>query len=209
MSMRKFCGTALLLTGAILIFGGLSSANLQATTISMKLSGPGVVNDSTVKAGQKVSLDIYSENDEEWAGITFTFKMSSPTIKKVEFPSDSSGINERGNAHGFNGWQDKSIWDLFVKVPEYEVNGELPEVFGVGAAVVKNKYKPHPKQKILSFDVRFTETGTITVDSTTFAENGGMKGAWKVARSPRITPVRKESQEPVKWTGPVRFKVVK
>lgn len=205
--MRKFCGSALLLTGAILIFGGLSSTNLQATTISMKLSGPGVVNDSTVKAGQKVSLDIYSENNEEWGGISFTFKMTSPTIKKVEFPSDSTAINERGNAHGFNGWQDKSIWDMFVKFPEYEVNGQLPEVFGVGALVVKNKYKPHPKQKILSYDVRFTEAGSVTIDSTSIPGSGG--SLWKVARSPRVTPVGKESQEPVKWTGPVRFKVVK
>lgn len=205
--MRKFCGSALLLTGAILIIGGFTSTNVQATTISMKLSGPGVVNDSTVKAGQKVSLDIYSENNEEWQGITFTFKMTSPTIKKVEFPSDSTGINERGNVHGFNGWQDKSIWDLFVKVPEYELNGELPEVFGVGAAVVKNKYKSHPKQKILSFDVRFTETGAVIIDSTSIPGNGG--SVWKVARSPRVTPVGKESQEPVKWNGPVRFKVVK
>lgn len=189
----------------VLLVGGMA-LTASATKISMKLSGPGVVNDSTVKANQKISLDVYAENDDDWAGITFGFKISSPTIKAIVYPKDSTAMNRSKNAHGFNGWQDNSIFDLGgVRIAEADMNGELPDVIGVGAAVVKNKYKAHPLQKILSFDVLFKEEGKVTVDSTFFPPGG----FWKVARSPRVTPAGKDSQQPVKWGGPVRFKVVK
>ena len=50
----------ILLLLALFLFTGSSMA---AGTISAKISGPGAVNDTTVKAGEKFSIDIYLTND--------------------------------------------------------------------------------------------------------------------------------------------------
>ncbi|NOY88347.1 MAG: hypothetical protein GXO93_03010, partial [FCB group bacterium] len=67
----------------------LSAGSLLAISISVKLSGPGVVNDSTIKVGKKVSFDIYIDNDATFQGFTMGFKLTSPDIKNIIHVPDS------------------------------------------------------------------------------------------------------------------------
>ncbi|RME31513.1 MAG: hypothetical protein D6800_00700 [Candidatus Zixiibacteriota bacterium] len=170
--------------------------SLRATDVSMAISGPGAVNDSTIKAGKKVSVDIYWANDHQPMGFTTGFKITSDNIKRIIHPADSgNGINPRGDVKGYNGWQDRSIWDLggvFVVTRNWD--GELPDTIGFGGAVVKKRYKPHPKQKVLSFDIIVPDTGTIVIDSSFFPPGG----YWKFG--PKGHPT---------WAGPYKFHVIK
>ena len=70
--------------------------------ISVKVAlGAGAVNDSTIKAGEKVSLDIYLANDKPHRGMTFGFKLSSADIKAVVHVADSgNGLNKNGDIRG-------------------------------------------------------------------------------------------------------------
>ena len=167
-----------------------------ATDVSMGISGPGAINDSTIKAGEKVSVDIYWANDHQPMGFTTGFKIVSETIKKIiHVPDSGNGINPRGDVKGYNGWEDRSIWDLQgVFVVERDWDGILPDTIGFGGAVVKKRYKPHPKQKVLSFDIIVPDTGILVIDSSFFPPGG----YWKFGPEGRPT-----------WAGPYRFRVVK
>ena len=190
--MRGFKSIVLLVAGVL-----LCSAMVMATSVGVKISGPGAVNDSTIKAGQNVNFDIYFNNDTEWRGFSLGFKFASPNIKTVVHVADSgNGLNKRGDVKGFNSWQDKSIWDLGgVYVVESDWNGKLPELLGFGGICVKQRYKPHDTQKNLSVTMRFNDPGKITVDSSYFPPTG----KWLFA-SPNYKP---------KWNGPYKFTVVK
>ncbi len=187
------------LKSMVLLFAGtlICISTASATTVSVKISGPGAVNDSTIKAGQNVNFDLYFLNDVEWRGFSLGFKFSSPDIKNVIHVADSgNGLNDRGDVKGFNGWQDKSVWDLGgVYVVETDWNGKLPEVMGFGGVTVKQRYKPHPNEKKISMTMKFTDPGTIIVDSTFFPPTG----KWLFA-IPNTKP---------KWGGPYKFTVVK
>jgi hypothetical protein len=169
-----------------------------STLVSVKVSGPGVVNDSTLKANEKVSVDIYFDNDTIWKGFSLGFKLVSMDIKHVVHVVDSGkGVNERGDIKAFNGWQDNSVWDFGgLYVVERDWDGKLPDLLGFGGVSVKRHFGPTKEsQKNLSFDIIISEPGTLVVDSAFYPPGG----KWMFSL-PSYTP---------KWAGPYRFKVVK
>jgi hypothetical protein len=190
--MKRFMGIC-----ALGLFCAVFSMTAAAVEISMKISGPGAVNETTIKVGQKVSFDVYMVNDTVWSGFSLGFQVKSPTIKSVIHPKDSGkGVNARGDIKAFNGFQDKSVWDFNgLYLIEAGWNGTLPDTIGFGGISAKSSYAPHPLQKNLSFDLVFPETGTIVVDSSFFPPGG----EWIFAL-PTHVPV---------WKGPYKFTVVK
>ena len=170
------------------------------TTISLGLSGPGAVNDSTIKAGQAVSVDIYWENkDSDLRGFTTGFRLYSPTIKTiVHVPDSGKGINPQGDLKAFGGWEGTGAWDFTgIRAVPTDWDGKLPDTIGFGGLRAKIEYTPHPKKKVLSFTVIVPEAGEIDVDST-FYRPGGV---WAIAdpNGKEIPPV---------WKGPYKFKVI-
>ena len=168
----------------------------DGSMIVFKLSGPGAVNDSTIKAGEKVSFDIWMSNLKPRRGLSVGFKLTSDDIKEVIHPADSGkGLNKRGDVKGHNGWHDKSIFDFTGVLPaEKDWDGILPDTLGFGALVVKSSYEPHDMMKTLSFDLIVPTPGTLHVDSTYFPPGGN----WQYGLGGRPG-----------WGGPYTFKVVK
>ncbi len=189
----------LLSAAAVLMVFGVGSA--LAGSVGMKISGPGAVNDSTIKAGDTVTVDIYIANDTTFTGFSLGFKIVSKDIKKVVHVADSgNGLNDLGDIKGHNGWNDKSIWDFGgVFAVERDWDGELPETLGFGGLCVKQKYTPHEKMKVLSFDMIVPDTGTITIDSSFFPPGG----RWLFS-----APPPGPAEEP-DWLGPYTFQVAK
>ena len=184
-----------------IFFLAFGVSSVLASSVSMKISGPGAVNDSTIKAGEKVSVDIYIANDSVFKGYSLGFTVKSPTIKTVVHVADSgNGLNDRGDIKGYNGWDDKSIWDFGgVFVVERDWDGELPEVLGFGGLSIKKIYEPHELAKVLSFEMIVPDTGVITIDSSFFPPGG----TWMFSAPP---PARTEEPD---WLGPYTFKVIK
>jgi hypothetical protein len=194
--MKSVKGWILVVT---LLFIGIGSA--LGASVSMKISGPGAVNDTTIKAGEKVFFDIYVVNDTIFTGFSLGFAIKSPTIKTIiHVPDSGNGLNRNGDVKGYNGWEDKSIWDFAgVMVAEQsDWDGVLPELLGIGGICIKKDYMPHELMKVLSFEAIIPEPGVITVDSSFFPPGG----TWMFAGSPGpvVTP---------EWGGPYTFKVVK
>ncbi len=171
-----------------------------ATSVSMKISGPGAVNDSTIQAGKEVSVDIYVANDTVFSGFSLGFSIKSPAIKSItHVPDSGNGLNENGDIKGYNGWEDKSIWDFAgILVVERNWDGKLPELLGFGGLCIKKDYMPHDLVKVLSLDIIVPEAGMITIDSSFFPPGG----KWMFAAS--LGPT-----EGPKWGGPYTFKVIK
>ncbi len=175
------------------------SASSQ-TTISLGLSGPGAVNDSTIKVGQPVSVDIYWENkDPDRRGFTTGFQIYSPTIKTIVHVADSGkGIDPAGDLKAFGGWEGTSTWDFTgIRSVLNDWDGKLPDTVGFGGLRAKIEYTAHPKKKVLSMTILVPEAGVIVVDSS-FYRPGGI---WVIA-----TPDGKEV--PPVWKGPYKFKVI-
>ena len=175
----------------------------HAATVSMKLSGPGAVNDSTIKAGEKVSFDVYIENDATRLGFTLGFKMTSDDIKKVVHVADSgNGLNELGDLKGHNGFHDASIWDIFgVMAVESDWDGVLPDTVGFGGLATKAGYAAGKMEKKLSWECVVPEAGTLVVDSCFFPPGG----KWLFSSPADIA----DSAYTPGWLGPYKFKVVK
>lgn len=179
------------------------------TIVSLGLSGPGAVNDSTIKVGQPVSVDIYWTNkDEDRRAFTTGFKVFSETIKSIKhwpdsgksytLPDSSKGISELGDIRAHAGWEGTNVWDFTgLRIISIDWNGTLPDTIGFAGLVVKNRYGPHDKKKVLSWAMVVPQAGTITVDSTFFRPGN----QWVI-----IGPDAKEVK-PV-WGGPYKFKVV-
>ncbi|UCC45093.1 MAG: hypothetical protein JSU65_04020, partial [Candidatus Zixiibacteriota bacterium] len=123
----------------------LAAAAAMGASVSLKLSGPGAVNDSTIAIGQNVFVDIYWANDKDRRGFTAGFVIKSEDIKTVVHVADSGkGLNELGDVKGYNGWEDKSVFDITgVMVPTNDWDGELPDILGFGGAVAKQMWGPH------------------------------------------------------------------
>ncbi|MDH4157525.1 MAG: hypothetical protein OEW00_09660 [candidate division Zixibacteria bacterium] len=192
---------AILLTGFLVLT--LAAAAFSATAVSMKVTGPGVVNDTTLKAGEKVSFDIYTTTDTLRTGFTLGFTIKSSDIKKVVHVSDSGkGLNANGDIKGYNGWQDKSIWDLQgVFAVERDWDGQLPDLIGFGGVAVKIGYRKEVEpSKKLSFELVVPETGTLVVDSAFFPPGG----EWIFSAPEEIELLHVPA-----WDGPHKFKIVK
>ena len=177
-------------------------ASVGATGISLKLSGPGAVNDSTIKAGETVSVGILIENDTIFTGFTMGFKITSPDLSSVVHVADKgNGLNEAGDIKGFNGWQDESVWDFNgVWVRETNWDGELPDTLGFGGLAVKKNYTAHKTEKKLSFDIMVHQAGTLIIDSSFYPPGG----KWLFSAPARIGV----SLSP-NWGGPYKYNVVK
>ncbi|MEW6413442.1 MAG: hypothetical protein AB1483_13380 [Candidatus Zixiibacteriota bacterium] len=189
--MRRF-----LLLLAVFAAATVLAGSAMAAGIALKISGPGAVNDSTIKAGEKVSFDLYFENDTVFTLINVGFKITSPDIAAVTHVADSGkGRNVMGDVKAYNGFQDNSIFDMGgLHVVETDWDGKLPELIGFGALCVQNTYQPHPMQKNISMDMIFKTPGTVVVDSAFFPP----RGVWMFA-APKVSPT---------WPGPYKFTVV-
>jgi hypothetical protein len=183
--MSVFVCASLILAGAAM-----------AGEISMKLSGPGVVNDSTIKAGQSVSADLYFSNDKVRRGISFGLKFTSDNIKRMVHVADSgNGLNDVGDVKGYNGWQDKSVFDFTgVIVSQDDWDGVMPDTIGFAGIVIKKRWQPQDLQKQLSITFMMPDTGTVVVDSSFFPPGGD----WMY-----------DNNDKPEWGGPYKIKVVK
>jgi len=187
----------LAIVGLLLLAVSAASEN----SITMKVSGPGVINDSTLKVGEQVTFEIYTTTDTIRTGFTFGFTLKSDDIKSITHVADSgNGLNANGDIKGYAGWQDKSIWDLAgVFAVERDWDGQIPELIGFGGISVKMGYpKELEPTKKLSFDVIVPEAGTLVVDSSFFPPAGG----WYYS-----SPKHIELLNSPKWDGPHVFKV--
>lgn len=182
----------------------LMAGSVTAGSLKLKLSGPGAVNDSTIKAGEKVSLDIYCSNDTLRTGFTFGLSIKSPdsTIKNIIHVVDTAGgLNDSGDIKGYNGWENKSIWDFAgVMVVEKDWDGILPELIGFGGLAIKKSFNPQELGKVMSIELIVNEIGTLVVDSSFYPPGG----KWIFASPPDKAP-----PEAPEWDGPYRYKVVK
>ncbi len=183
------------------LFSLVVTSLLMATSVSMKISGPGAVNDTTIKAGEQVSVDIYVATDTVFNGFSFGFSIESPSIKSItHVPDSSKGLNRNGDVKGYNGWEDTTLWDFQgVFAIESDWEGQLPELIGFGGVSFKKDYRPHDLMKVLSFDIVLPDTGMITVDSSFFPPGG----KWMFAGAPTTKIVEPQ------WGGPYKFKVIK
>ncbi len=186
------------LIGLVLAVSLLGGAAFGAS-VSVGVSGKGAVNDSTVIAGEPFSVDVYVANDSVQRGFTLGFKLTSDNIKKVVHVADSGkGMSIKGDVKGYNGWQDKSIWDLNgVFVVESNWDGNLPDTVGFGGVCVKLKYSPHEKMKCLSMDLMVPTEGTLVVDSSFWFPSG----IWIFAGDNQTARIPK-------WGGARKVKVV-
>lgn len=181
----------------------LMAASGMATTVSMKLSGAGMVNDSTIKAGEKVSLEIYLDNEKPRVGMSIGFKISSPdkSIATIIHPADSGkGMEEsEGDIKGYNGFEGKALFDLLNRPVFSDWDGKLPDVMGFMAHIFKKTWEKMPMQKCYSIDLIVPTAGTIEVDSAFFPPGG----KWILVTKAELPP------DIPAWKGPYKFKVVK
>jgi hypothetical protein len=61
-----------------LFFLAFGVSSILASSVSMKISGPGAVNDSTIKVGEKVTVDIFIVNDTVFRGYSLGFTVKRP-----------------------------------------------------------------------------------------------------------------------------------
>ncbi|RKX23076.1 MAG: hypothetical protein DRP35_00350 [Candidatus Zixiibacteriota bacterium] len=185
-----------------LIILTITAVMLNSAEIKMAVSGPGVINDSTLKVGEKVSFDIYVSNEIKRTGFTFGFAVKSPDIKTVVHVSDSgNGLNDNGDVKGYNGWQDNSIWDFAgVFAVERDWDGNLPELLGFGGLSIKKSYDVEELSKKLSMEMIIPESGTLVIDSAWYPPGG----KWVFSSPPRIAP-----EAAPEWFGPYKYSVVK
>ncbi len=180
----------------------LAAGMVYSADVSMKISGPGKVNDSTIKAGEKVSFDVYISNEIDRQGLSVGFKWYSPdsTIKEIKHPADSGkGMeNTNGDAKAYGPYEGHTTFDIMNAFVSEDWDGKLPDVAGFMAHIMKKSYKAHETMKAYSIDVIVPTPGTLAVDSSFF----GTGGRWLMMTSPT-------SEHTPSWKGPYTFKVVK
>jgi hypothetical protein len=188
----------------------IAAASWGQTAISVGISGPGAVNDSTIKVGQPVSVDIYwSNKDDDRRGFTTGFRISSETIKSIKhWPDSGKGFTwaDSGkvidttsvDVRAHSGWEGTNTWDFTgIRQVPIDWDGNLPDTIGFGGLVVKSHYGVHDKKKVLSWTMVVPQAGMIVVDSTYFRPGG----VWAIVGvdAVEIKPA---------WGGPYKFKVV-
>ena len=173
-----------------------SAASAQNAELKLKLSGPGAVNDSTIKAGQPLDVEVHCSTKIERTGYSFGLKFTSKSITSIQQIVDSgNGINDAGSIKGHNFWKDKSFFDFGFGVKEEDWDGKLPEHLGFWGLSAKRGLPPIEMTKAFSISIIIPDTGTLVVDSAFFPP----AGSWMFA-PPGDAP---------KWSGPYKFKVVK
>ncbi|MFH1686617.1 MAG: hypothetical protein ABIE70_03745 [bacterium] len=185
------------------VFGALLMTSVVwGSSVSLQLSGKGAVNDSTIKAGEPVSVDIYFTNDDIRTGITLGWAITSPDIKEITHVADSGhGLNERGDVKGYNGWEGAEVWDLFgMFIVESDWDGAMPDLLGIGALSNQKSYDPHELEKKLSFELLIPQAGTLVIDSAFYPPGGKWLYSSPVDVAPSHVPA---------WGGPYTYKVVK
>ncbi len=196
--MRTF---RIAVVAAVILLLGASAA--FSATVSMKISGPGKVNDSTIKAGEKVSFDVYITNEVDRQGLSVGFKFYSPdsTIKAIVHPADSGkGMeNTKGDVKAYGQYEGHKMFDIMNAAVTENWDGQLPDVLGFMAHIMKKVYTKHDDMKAYSMDVVVPTAGTLVVDSSFF----GSGGVWMMVTEPTMDP-----HYPT-WKGPYTFKVVK
>lgn len=191
---------------ALLLALVLSAGSVFAegtTDVYIGISGPGAVNDSTIKAGEKVSVDVYwSNSQDDLRAFATGFRMYSPDIAKIVHVKDSgaaNALNDDGDVKGYNGWENSDVWDFTgVLDVQPDWDGVLADTVGFGGFVIKQHYGVHEKMKVLSWDIMVPDAGTLMIDSSFFPPGG----KWLVVHTSR-TEVRPA------WHGPYKFSVVK
>ena len=173
-----------------------------AIDITMKIEGPGAINDTTIKAGEPVTFELYWANDiDDLRGFATGFTIVSKTIEKIVHVKDTlGGLTPLGDIKGYNGWENSSKWNFNgVMVRQSDWDGVLPDTIGfAGLVSSKDNYNKHEKMKVISWEMIVPEPGTIVVDSAFYPPGG----VWEVAVG---------NGEPTRptWDGPHKFKVVK
>lgn len=182
---------------AVTMIGVLAVGSVlaQKAAVTLAISGPGAVNDSTIKAGQPVDLDIYCANDKDRTGFSLGFAIKSPSIKSIKHVADSTGMNETGNIKGHNAWDGKVVFDFDIGANEIDWDGKLPDLVGFWGLCIKRVLPPLESTKAFSIRVIVPDTGILVVDSSYFPP----AGSWLYA-PPAHAPA---------WSGPYSFKVVK
>ena len=180
----------------VALLAAAGSVLAQKASVSMRLSGPGAVNDSTIKAGEPVDLDIYCGNDKDRTGFSLGFAVKSPNIKTITHVADSgNGLNPTGNVKGHNAWEGKVVFDFDIGANEIDWDGKLPDLIGTWGLCIKRVLPPMEPTKAFSIRVIVPDTGTLTVDSSYFPPAGSFLYA-----PPAKVPA---------WGGPYNFHVVK
>jgi hypothetical protein len=197
-TMRVICAAVLVLCLTAVV------AMAAETDVLLKISGPGAVDSTTIKAGQPVSFDFYFANNKDHGrGFTTGFCIKSKDIKKIVHAADKSGgLSESGDIKGYNGWETAGIWDLGgVYIPRPDWDGNLPDTMAFAGAVVKKLYNKHPLLKVLSWNLVINEPGQLVVDSC-FVRPGS---AWQIVHADSTGLVISAPG----WKGPYIFNVVK
>lgn len=198
--------TTRVLSCALLVVCFAASMVLAANTeVSLKISGPGAVDSTTIKVGEPVNFDFYFANNADGGrGFTTGFCLKSEDIKKVTHVTDSGkGLNDEGDIKGYNGWQNTEVWDFAgVWTPRPDWDGVLPDTMGFAGAVVGTRYNKHEKKKVLSWSLQFDEAGSVTVDSC-FVRPGTV---WQIIH---VDADGNRTETKPSWGGPYTFKVVK
>ena len=207
MSLFRIVAVAVLLlfTAATLILGQDEATKSQeaspAPSVSHKLAGDGVVNDSTIKAGQPVTVEVYMTNDTIRSGLSVGFRITSDDIEKIVHVGDSgNGMTDLGDLKAYNGFETKQYFDLnglWINTSAW--NGNLPDTIGIAGLNIKAEYPPHNKMKTLSFDIMVPTAGTIVIDSS-FCQPGITWKTFKKVNRPR--------PDFPTWDGPYRITVV-
>ncbi len=190
--------------GTVLAVVFVMAVTALATDVTMKLSGPGAVDETTIKAGEPVSVDIYFANDKDGGrGFTTGFCLKSEDIKTVIHVEDTTGLNKTGDLKGHNGWEGTAVWNFAgIWTPSPNWDGTLPDTIGFAGAVIGKPYGKHENKKVLSMNLIVPEPGTLVVDSC-FVRPGS---TWSIIHVDS-EGVRSESKPT--WGGPYKFKVVK
>lgn len=187
--------------GALLLAVVMFAGNALAVDVYVGISGPGAVNDSTIKVGEKISVDVYWSNDmEDVRAFSTGFRMISDDIQSVtHVPDSGNGLNPAGDLKGHNGWENSDVWDFSgVMDVKSDWDGTLPDTVGFVGFVIKHRVGPMDKTKVLSWDMICPEPGTLVVDSSFFPPGG----KWLIVQGQR-------TEIPPVWHGPYKFTVVK
>ncbi|MDF1544248.1 MAG: hypothetical protein P1R58_04000 [bacterium] len=195
-------GTRLKICAFVILTLAMMSSGAIADDVKVKISGPGAVDANTIKAGEKVSVDIYAATDTARTGFTLGFTLKSKDISNVIHVADSgNGLNKNGDIKGHNGWNDKSVWDFGgVFAVERDWDGKLPELLGFGGLSIKKGWEPTDLTKTISFEIIVPEAGTLVLDSAYYPPGG----KWLFSSPPRLAGPSSPG-----WDGPHTFKVVK